>query len=128
MTRCASSPAITVSLTTELISLLCHVQYASFTPFLVAAVTAATDCWKRNDVKGDNSVAKLRALLELAAEFDVYMGPLHVYSSELGRGIMDVFPLYSWYHSSWDKEPDLSTAAALAKETVFNRRAHSTCF
>lgn len=51
------------------------------------------------------------------------MGPLHVKCTDtqagMGYGLIDVFPLYSWYHSSWDQEPDLEDANAVKKEKVW---------
>lgn len=79
---------------------------------------SVVDVWKRNDIKGDDSLAKLRDLISLASLCDVYVGPLHVHCIERNASILDVYPLYSWYHSSWDQEPDLTTPAAEEKEKV----------
>jgi hypothetical protein len=82
----------------------------------VCFVPGNHDAWRRTEVPGDTSVAKLRDLISLAQQCDVHVGPLHVHSTEAGRSILSVYPLYAWYHSSWDGEPDLADAASLARE------------
>ena len=82
----------------------------------VCFVPGNHDVWKRNDVADDNSVSKLRDLISLCHTCDIHVGPLHIYSTESSQNILDVFPLYSWYHSSWDEEPDLTDPANMEKE------------
>jgi len=45
------------------------------------------------------------------------------YANKLGKGVF-IMPIQSWYHSGWDKEPDLTNPDFLAVEKVmpFSRK------
>ena len=84
----------------------------------VCFVPGNHDVWKRNDDPSDTSVTKLQDLLLQASICGVYTGPLHIFSTTTSVTLLDIFPLYSWYQSSWDREPDLSDPSSIAKEKV----------
>lgn len=81
--------------------------------------TAAGGSALRPEERADNRMAadsevKLAEILDYAKELGVFVGPLKV-SSEAGRSVL-VMPLYSWYHSGWDIEPDITHPEYLAVE------------
>lgn len=53
----------------------------------------------------------------MAEEYGINTGPIHLISSVSGEGIVDVCPLYSWYHSSWDTEADLVDPLIIKSES-----------
>ena len=65
-----------------------------------------------------DSIVKLREVMQCAKLNGVYVGPLRIQSliSNIARDAPStvnpassvvVFPLYSWYHSGWDVEPEI---------------------
>lgn len=83
-----------------------------------------------------NSIEKLAEILRCALNNDVCIGPVRITNNE-SRGYIarctlltvyltvvyscmqlgvSIFPLYSWYHSSWDQEPDLTNKKYLQVE------------
>jgi len=73
------------------------------------------ELWKRGSLKSplkecDNSIEKFHEILECANSFNINIGPIRVTStlSTLSTSSLCIFPLYSWYHSSWDTEPDIN--------------------
>ena len=94
----------------------------------------------------ENSIVKLQEVLDCAKACGVYVGPLRVQldrgsptlETETNRTPKNsddvttttstikptspcgavIFPLYSWYHSGWDKEPELVHPDFLAVEAV----------
>jgi len=73
----------------------------------------------------NDSVAKLVEVFSTAKAHGVYMGPLRIAYTRQGQeqGLC-VFPLQSWFHSSWDKEPDVAHPLHLAveKSVPFQRK------
>jgi hypothetical protein len=113
----------------------------------IAAGGSATRPEERAENRmAEDSVVKLREVVECARNCGVHVGPLRIElqgsadgaaaaesKSEIKRGdsasssIIDsndsskgvvIFPLYSWYHSGWDKEPELQHPGYLAVEEV----------
>eukprot|EP01041_Mallomonas_annulata_P009320 gene9320-19348_t len=79
-----------------------------------------------------NSPTKLHQILQCAVECGVYVGPVRITMErgtdrDTGRdrdsGLV-IFPLYSWYHSGFDREPDLNDPDYLEVENryPFERR------
>ena len=74
----------------------------------VCYVPGNHDLWQVNtghassNGTGD-SIDKLREVLTCARACGVNVGPLRV---EAPSAAVTIFPLYSWYHSSWDSEPE----------------------
>lgn len=104
--------------------------------------TAAGGSATRPELRAENrmaadSVVKIVEVVECARACGVYVGPIRVEKSSgdgAGDGVGDgvggestaltVFPLYSWYHSGFDTEPDLDNEMYLAVEEVmpFDRK------
>ena len=102
--------------------------------------TAAGGSATQPHLRADNrmavdSVEKIVEVVECAKECGVYVGPIRVErereggsddagdestsaSSSSSSSAIAVFPLYSWYHASWDDEPDLINDVYLAVEEV----------
>lgn len=57
----------------------------------------------RHQPEGATSLDRLAAVRKLCDELSVRTGPLRV----VGEDDVLFVPLYSWYHASWDGEPDL---------------------
>ncbi|KAL4854508.1 hypothetical protein ACK3TF_004685 [Chlorella vulgaris] len=67
------------------------------------------DLWVRRDERGKyDSLEKLRRVQALCARLGVLTEPACV-------GGLWVFPLLSWYHASWDREPDVAGAQPISK-------------
>lgn len=92
--------------------------------------TAAGGSATRPELRAENrmatdSVEKIVEVVECARACGVYVGPVRVEKSS-GDGVgedcespaLTVFPLYSWYHSGFDTEPDLDNEIYLAVEEV----------
>lgn len=69
-----------------------------------------------------DSCSKIKEVVDVARACGVYTGPLRItldstkdLAIEAQVGVR-IYPLYSWYHSSWDSEPDLEHAAFRAVE------------
>lgn len=58
----------------------------------------------------EDSVVKMIEVLQVAQESGVYIGPIEIcFLDELQTPrALTVVPLYSWYHHSFDTEPDLT--------------------
>jgi hypothetical protein len=65
----------------------------------------------------ENSIIKLQEILQCAEEYGVCTGPIRLVfpsiinpveevSSTSTRGLL-LMPLHAWYHSSWDREPEI---------------------
>jgi len=67
-----------------------------------------------------DSVEKLVEVVECARACGVHVGPIRVEkehaSPQTESSAVAIFPLYSWYHSGWDAEPDLINEMYLAVE------------
>ena len=68
-----------------------------------------------------DSIHKLNEILDTAEECGVFAGPVRF--KHRSRDLL-VVPLHSWYHSSWDSEPELSHPNFLAVEEAvpFDRK------
>ena len=62
-----------------------------------------------------DSIEKLQEVLACARAHNVHIGPLRVCAN---AAAVTIIPLYSWYHSSWDKEPDLVNQYYLESEST----------
>ena len=102
------------------------------------------ECWRRGTASGGsashpeartpgtnrqarNSIEKIIEVLKCAKSKGVHVGPYRVVSETAGAGEgvgLTIMPLQSWYHSGWDKEPDLTDDTFLAVEDAipFSRR------
>lgn len=73
-----------------------------------------------------DSIYKLAEVLDCARSTGVYIGPLRINScpSESKSTGLTIFPLYSWYHATFDTEPDLINSKYLAVEQAipFDRK------
>jgi hypothetical protein len=65
----------------------------------------------------DDSIEKINEVLDCARSCGVFVGPLRIQHADRSSGVA-IFPLYSWYHASWDKEPELTHPAFLEVEEV----------
>jgi hypothetical protein len=61
-----------------------------------------------------DSQGKLRRLVEICEELGVRTRPAKV-------GPVWVVPLWSWYHASWDREPDVPGSTAIEKVRTLSR-------
>ena len=104
---------------------------------LVSFVPGNHELWKRGTASGGSatapeklsyehrmaadSVEKMKEVLASAARKGVRTGPVRV--SGGGHSVV-VLPLYSWYHGSWDREPDITHQDFLDVEEVipFHRK------
>ena len=68
----------------------------------------------------EDSVQKIVEIVDKARECGVHTGPVRI----VGKEAVSIFPLYSWYHSGWDTEPDLEHEAYRAVEEAmpFSRK------
>ncbi|EFN56980.1 hypothetical protein CHLNCDRAFT_21755 [Chlorella variabilis] len=67
------------------------------------------DLWVRRDERGQyDSLEKLRRVQALCARLGVRTEPACV-------GGVWIFPILSWYHASWDREPDVPGAHPISK-------------
>jgi hypothetical protein len=75
------------------------------------------------DREAKNSIEKLIEVVQCAKSKGVYVGPLRITSS-LQKSSVSIFPLQSWYHTDFDKEPDLNDREFLDVQKVmpFERR------
>eukprot|EP01039_Chlorochromonas_danica_P003549 gene3549-3886_t len=83
--------------------------------------TAAGGSAMTPELRGENrmaedSVVKMKEVLELAQNCGVYTGPVLLNYAPLQN--LAIVPLYAWYHSSWDKEAELTNEAFLEVEEV----------
>ena len=68
------------------------------------------ELWNRGfrNKESANSIEKFHEILECAkSEYNINIGPIRV-TSTLSTSSLCIFPLYSWYHSSFDTEPELN--------------------
>ena len=74
----------------------------------VCFVPGNHELWKTGMVSGAaarasfDSIDKLKEVLYCARACDVSIGPVRISNSSCA---IVIFPMYSWYHSSWDKGP-----------------------
>ena len=68
----------------------------------------------------EDSVQKIVEIISKAQECGVITGPLRI----VGKEAVSIFPLYSWYHSGWDTEPNLEHEAyeEVEKAMPFSRK------
>jgi len=79
---------------------------------LVCFIPGNHELWRRGSAiqEADNrmavdSIAKMQEVLDLAEKHGVATSPLEV---QHPAGSVLVMPLHAWYHSSWDKEPEIT--------------------
>lgn len=74
------------------------------------------ELWIRRAERNDkyDSIAKLNKILELCASIGVETSPSNITPSETPKKLF-IVPLWSWYHSSFDKEPDVPNAHPIEK-------------
>jgi len=69
-----------------------------------------------------DSIVKLQEVMDKARECGVFVGPLRIETKPTDEASISksliVFPLLSWYHAGWDKEPELTHPDYLAVEEV----------
>jgi predicted phosphodiesterase len=69
-----------------------------------------------------DSVVKLQEVMDKARDCGVFVGPLRIETKPVEEASISksvtVFPLLSWYHAGWDKEPELTHPDYLAVEEV----------
>lgn len=66
-----------------------------------------------------DSIVKLNEVLDCAKSCGVYVGPLRIQTGATNDSkskSVVLFPLYSWYHNSWDKEPEIKHPDYIAVE------------
>lgn len=72
--------------------------------------TGNHELWVRKKDRGMyDSVGKLQEFLRICEELGVKTGPTKV------GDFLWIVPLWSWYHASWDKEPDIPGAYPIEK-------------
>lgn len=64
---------------------------------------------RRGEREQHDSLGKLSAITAMCAELGVKIGPVRL------PGGAWVVPLWSWYHASWDREPDVPGAMPIEK-------------
>jgi len=72
------------------------------------------ELWASKDPAGKTSLDRLESICALCDEARVRSCPIRVVSPSAGESRLDdvlLVPLHSWYHPSWDCEPDLPDAA-----------------
>lgn len=69
------------------------------------------ELWVRRAERGRfNSITKLHAILKLCQELGVRTSP-----AKIGDSNVWIVPLWSWYHSNWDREPDVPGAMPIER-------------
>eukprot|EP01036_Dinobryon_divergens_P027409 gene27409-36181_t len=76
-----------------------------------------------------DSIVKLKEVMQVAVSLGVYIGPVRFachsntpLPSNRGDALAEnlpsvvIFPLYSWYHSGWDTEPEVTNPVSLRME------------
>lgn len=88
----------------------------------------ATDRSSTSNRMAEDSCEKLQEILELASSLGVFVGPVRFYCKpdpssitkvsavEAALPSVSIFPLYSWYHSGWDTEPDVTHPESVRME------------
>jgi hypothetical protein len=71
-----------------------------------------------------DSIQKLAEVLDCARSAGVHIGPVRIQSSMSESSALTIFPLYSWYHASFDTEPDITNSKYIAVEQAipFDRK------
>lgn len=68
------------------------------------------EAWTRGEKKGTSpakdSLQKLERIHGICRNLGVYTTPVRILAGQ-NNGTIFLLPLWSWYHSSWDTEPDL---------------------
>lgn len=77
---------------------------------LVCFTPGNHDLWVRASGSASNSVQKLHQVLSLCDRLAVRTGPCRLRGDMEGDTVL-LAPLFSWYHDSWDCEPDLPYSA-----------------
>lgn len=73
-------------------------------------ITGNHELWvRRQDREKYDSLGKLQELLRICDELGVKTKP-----TQLARTLF-IVPIWSWYHSSWDREPDIPGAHPIEK-------------
>lgn len=81
----------------------------------VCYVPGNHEVWKKRGKNvANSSFCKLQEVLDLAKSYNIYIGPLRIKFKN--KSSVLIFPLYSWYHTSWDTEPDLVDPTYVAVE------------
>ncbi len=84
----------------------------------VCYVPGNHDLWTSGDA-GD-SILKLKAIISsLKVIGGIYAGPVRFLNMDKRECLLTVIPLYSWYHASWDTEPDLDDSDFCKFEEVY---------
>ena len=92
---------------------------------IVCYVPGNHELWKRGSIKSStkeciNSIEKLYEVMECASSFPkIRIGPIRISFTEQQQNGLCIFPLYSWYHSGFDTEPDLIHPTYLNAEKEF---------
>ncbi len=81
----------------------------------VCFVAGNHDLWKINGVS--DSVFKWNEIVHRALKHKVHLGPLRIASSTSLTSVVTIHPLHSWYHSSFDTDPDLDDSRYLRVES-----------
>merc|ERR1740130_1710531 len=66
------------------------------------------DVWLHRTDTCENSMVKLLTLLEMCEEEGIHTTPQVIGQREDGSGGVQVVPLLSWHHQSFDTEPDIT--------------------
>lgn len=72
----------------------------------VAFVPGNHDLWC-NSASDENSIDKLNEIRTLCIKMGVHIEPFVVVTDKVATDPLLVVPLLSWYHESWDTEPDI---------------------
>jgi hypothetical protein len=68
----------------------------------------------------ENSIEKLSEVNHIAKLCGVHTGPVTVsYGSDSSSSSLTLLPLHSWYHSSFDSEPEIQHPGFLENERIF---------
>ena len=62
---------------------------------------------RKDSIPAKDSVEKLDRIHEICQRLQVYTSPVRILSPESSGCPLLLLPLWSWYHSSWDCEPEL---------------------
>lgn len=83
---------------------------------LVAYLPGNHESWSKSS-KAQDSVEKLAAIFKCAQNNGVFIGPVRIsYDIMEENNGLCLFPIQGWYHSSWDREPNVQHPMHLAIE------------
>jgi predicted phosphodiesterase len=107
--NCFNILIIAGDISSELSCLEFVFKYAATVYDAVCYVPGNHEAWSRPYEKTTDSIDKLGRVLDIAKQCGIFVGPLRIQTPKSG---LCLFPLYSWYHSGFEKEPPQESLVA----------------